>query len=214
MNVLLIGDFDAEARGRWLQALGTALPEATWLDEAGARARPEAVQAAVVANPPPGSLQGLPRLRDPEPVGRRRPPVGRRHAAGWRATGTHGRPFDERRLGRNRAVDRAVAASRLHCLCPASARSSLAGARPVPRRRGDRAGAGPRRDGPRHTAARLAQQGYAGTGWRRDGAPLPPLLKRAHIAVNLLPLTPDTQGLLDAAFFAALPPRCRRGRAS
>ena len=44
-------------------ALAAALPEARWLDLAAARAEPGDVQAAVVANPPPGSLQGLPQLR-------------------------------------------------------------------------------------------------------------------------------------------------------
>jgi len=63
MKLLLCGDFDAAERARWQQALAAALPEAQWLDLAAARAQPDAVQAAVVANPPPGSLQGLPALR-------------------------------------------------------------------------------------------------------------------------------------------------------
>ena len=40
---------------------------------------------------------------------------------------------------------------------------------------------------------------------RRDGQALAPLVARAQVVVNLLPLTPDTRGLLNAAFFAALP---------
>jgi glyoxylate/hydroxypyruvate reductase A len=59
----------------------------------------------------------------------------------------------------------------------------------------------------RTAAARIAQLGYPVTGWRRDGAALPPLLARTDIVVNLLPLTNDTRGLLDARFFAALPPK-------
>jgi len=62
MNILLSGDFDTAERNRWQAALAAALPEARWLDLAAARAQPEAVVAAVVANPPPGGLQGLPRL--------------------------------------------------------------------------------------------------------------------------------------------------------
>ena len=63
MKVLLCGDMDAAELARWRQALAAALPEAIWLDRAAARADAGAVQAAVVANPPPGSLQGLPNLR-------------------------------------------------------------------------------------------------------------------------------------------------------
>ena len=62
MKVLLCGDFDADERGQWLQALSAAMPEAQWLDLEAARQQPTQVQAAVVANPLPGSLQGLPAL--------------------------------------------------------------------------------------------------------------------------------------------------------
>ena len=63
MDILLCGNFDADERQSWQQALAQALPEGRWLDLDEARAQPAAVQAAVVANPPPGSLQGLPALR-------------------------------------------------------------------------------------------------------------------------------------------------------
>ena len=63
MKVLLCGDMDVAETAQWHDALAAALPEARWLDMAAARARPAEVQAAVVANPPPGSLQGLPHLR-------------------------------------------------------------------------------------------------------------------------------------------------------
>jgi glyoxylate/hydroxypyruvate reductase len=43
------------------------------------------------------------------------------------------------------------------------------------------------------------------SGWHRDGTPLPPLLAQADVVINLLALTPQTHGLLNAAFFAALP---------
>jgi glyoxylate/hydroxypyruvate reductase len=51
---------------------------------------------------------------------------------------------------------------------------------------------------------RLRQQGYPVQGWRR-GLPLAPLLTRAHVVINLLPLTPQTHGILNTDFFAALP---------
>ena len=57
----------------------------------------------------------------------------------------------------------------------------------------------------RTAAARISQQGYPVTGWRRDSGTLAPLLARSRIVINLLPLTPQTRGLLDASFFAALP---------
>ena len=63
MNILLCGDFDAAEAHEWHQALSTAMPEARWLDPSQARAQAATVTAAVVANPPAGSLQGLPALR-------------------------------------------------------------------------------------------------------------------------------------------------------
>lgn len=57
MSVLLSGRFEAAERAQWLDLLRAALPEEDWVLEPG----PE-VEIAVVANPPPGALQGLPRL--------------------------------------------------------------------------------------------------------------------------------------------------------
>jgi glyoxylate/hydroxypyruvate reductase A len=57
----------------------------------------------------------------------------------------------------------------------------------------------------RAAARRIAGLGYAARGWRRDGTPLLRSVAEADIVVNLLPLTPETRGLLDAHFFAALP---------
>jgi glyoxylate/hydroxypyruvate reductase A len=57
----------------------------------------------------------------------------------------------------------------------------------------------------RAVCARLTAQGYPVRGWRRDGTPLADLLARSDTVINLLPLTPQTRGLLDAGFFAALP---------
>ena len=63
MKVLLCGDLDAAEHADWQQALAAAMPEAQWLDLAAARMQAADVQVAVVANPLPGSLQGLPALR-------------------------------------------------------------------------------------------------------------------------------------------------------
>jgi glyoxylate/hydroxypyruvate reductase A len=63
MNILLSGDFEAAELHDWQQSLRAALPHVHWLDRAQALAVAESVQVAVVANPPPGSLLGLPKLR-------------------------------------------------------------------------------------------------------------------------------------------------------
>jgi glyoxylate/hydroxypyruvate reductase A len=71
-------------------------------------------------------------------------------------------------------------------------------------------------------AQRIAQQGYRVRGWSlrprqpspepgaidcRSGADaLATLLPHSDIVINLLPLTAATTGLLDARFFAAMPP--------
>ena len=62
MNVLLTGQFGAAERGAWADALAQACPGVRWLDDDAARAAPATVRAAVVANPAPGRLQGLPAL--------------------------------------------------------------------------------------------------------------------------------------------------------
>lgn len=207
MNVLLCGDFDADERARWQQALAVALPEAQWLDEAGARARPDAVQAAVVANPPPGSLQGLPRLRLIQslwagvdrlladatlpaavPIARMVDPAmnaAMAETALWAVLSLHRGFFEYARRQRETQWQqhKQRRANEVNVLVLGQGQMGRA------------------------AAARLVQQGYTVMGWRRDGAPLPPLLARAHIVINLLPLTPDTRGLLNAAFFAALPPK-------
>ena len=63
MNILLSGEFEAAELHDWQQSLRAALPNAHWLDRDEALAVADTVQVAVVANPPPGSLHGLPKLR-------------------------------------------------------------------------------------------------------------------------------------------------------
>jgi len=53
----------------------------------------------------------------------------------------------------------------------------------------------------------LGAVGFAVTGWsRRTGAPLEALLAASDIVVCALPLTPETDGILDARAFAQMPP--------
>jgi glyoxylate/hydroxypyruvate reductase len=205
MKVLLCGDFDAAEHTQWLNALQAAMPEAQWLDADAARTDPGAVQAAVVANPPPGSLQGLPALRLIQslwagvdrlladttlpagvPVARMVDPAMNAAMAEtvlWAVLALH-RGFFAYQQRQREGVWRAHA-----------------------QRRADEIGVLVLGQGEmgRTAAERLRAQGYRVTGWRRDGTPLAPLLPTAHVVVNLLPLTPDTRGLLDAGFFAALP---------
>ena len=63
MNILLSGEFEAAELHEWQQSLRAALPQARWLGRDEALAVADTVQVAVVANPPPGSLRGLPQLR-------------------------------------------------------------------------------------------------------------------------------------------------------
>ncbi len=207
MNVLLTGSFDEGERDQWLQALSAAMPEAAWLDLTQAQAQPQAVQAAVVANPPPGSLQGLPNLRLIQSL--------------WAGVD---RLLQDRTLPAGIAIARMVdpamnaamaetalwAVLSLHRGFFAYQRRQREGVwQPHAQRRADEVRVlvlGQGQMG-RTAAARIAQQGYPVTGWRRDGAALPPLLARSDIVVNLLPLTADTRGLLKASFFAALPPK-------
>jgi glyoxylate/hydroxypyruvate reductase A len=205
MNVLLCGDMDAAETAQWRAALAAALPEARWLDLAVARARPAEVQAAVVANPPPGSLQGLPHLRLIQSLWAG---VDRLLAD---ATLPAGVPIA-------RMVDPAMSAAMAETALWAVlslqrdffvyARQQRQGVwLPHPQRRADELRVLVLGQGAmgRATAQRLATLGYRVSGWRRDGSALAPLLAAADIVVNLLPLTPETRGLLDARFFAALP---------
>jgi len=205
MKVLLCGEFAAGEEAVWRRALGAAMPEATWLDQAAALAAPTEVQAAVVANPPPGSLQGLPQLRliqslwagvdrllaDPTlpadvPIARMVDPAmnaAMAETALWAVLALH-RGFFEYAQRQRESRWQAHAQQRADEVPVLVLGQGQMG---------------------QAAAARIAQQGYPVTGWRRDGTPLPPLLARHRIVLNLLPLTPVTRGLMDASFFAALP---------
>lgn len=207
MKVLFSTELDPAGAQAWRTALADAMPEARWLDLRQARAEPEAVRAAVVANPPPGSLAGLPRLRliqglwagvdrllaDPTlpagvPLARRVDPAMTAAIAGtalWAVLSLH-RGFFAYAERQRRGVWRMHAqrrADEVAVLVLGHGRMGQA------------------------VAARLAHGGYRMASWHRDGTPLAPLLTASEIVVNLLPLTPETSGLLDARFFAALPPQ-------
>jgi len=207
MKVLLCGDFDAAEHADWQAALARAMPEAQWLGPAQAHAAGAAVQAAVVANPPPGSLQGLPGLRLIQSL--------------WAGVD---RLLDDATLPPAVPVARMVDPAMTAAMAETALWAVLALHRgffayaqhqrqtvwqPHAQRRADEVPVLVLGQGQMGStaAARIAQLGYPVRGWRRDSPPLPACLAQAHIVINLLPLTPATRGLLDARFFAALPPK-------
>lgn len=205
MDILVCGSFDDSEREGWLQALSAAWPAGRWRSLDEARAAPAAVRAAVVANPPPGSLQGLPNLgliqslwagvdrlvADPTlppgvPLARMVDPAmsaAMAETAHWAVLSLQRDFFDYARQQRQ-AVWQQHPQRRAD-----EVRVLVLG-------QGEMGGA---------ATARLRAGGYRVSGWRR-GIELAPLLAVHDIVVNLLPLTPQTRGLLDARFFAALPP--------
>jgi glyoxylate/hydroxypyruvate reductase A len=205
MNVLLCGDMDAAEQAQWRGALQAAMPEARWLDLAAAHAEPAAVQAAVVANPPPGCLQGLPGLRLIQSLWAG---VDRLLADTTLPAGVPIARMVDPAMNAAMAETALWAVLALHRGFFAYARRQQRSQwRPHAQRRADEVRVlvlGQGQMG-RTAAARIAQQGYRMAGWRRDGTPLAPCLAAADVVVNLLPLTPETRGLLDASFFAALP---------
>lgn len=218
MNILLCGDFDDDEATRWQRALAAAMPEAHWLSLAQARAEPAQVQAAVVANPPPGSLQGLPALRLVQSL--------------WAGVDRLlADPTLPAEVPLARMVDPAMNAAMAQTALWATLalqRDFFAYARqqrqglwqPQSQRRADEwpvlvLGQG---EMGRAAARLLAGAGFPVTGWSRSGTTAVPgvrgiqgdaalwqALPQACTVVNLLPLTAQTQGLLDARLFAALP---------
>ena len=212
MQLLLAGDLEPAELRRWqavlATAVGAALPAARWCTRAdidAGRVDAAAVQAAVVANPPPGSLRGLPCLQLIQSL----------WAGVDRLLADPTLPAD---VPIARMVDPAMSAAMaetalwavlaLHRGFFAYQQRQRDGVwRQHRQRRADEVRVLVLGQGAMGTAvgARLAAQGYVVEGWRRDGTPLAPRLAAAEIVINLLPLTPATRGLLDAAFFAALP---------
>jgi glyoxylate/hydroxypyruvate reductase len=203
LTVLFAGRFEAAEREDWWRALRAAAPELAWVHE-GEAFDAERIDAAVVANPEPGVLARMPRLRLIQslwagvdklladatlprdvPLARMVDPrmsAAMAETALWAVLGLHRRFFDYAAQQRDAMWQQ------------------------WPQRRADDVrvlvlGAGTMGTA---VAQRLTAAGYRVSTWRaREGTP--PLLADAQIVLNLLPLTPATRGLLDARFFAALP---------
>ncbi len=201
MSVLLTGQFEPGEREEWLALLGAELPGETLVLAHG----PE-VDVAIVANPPPGALQGLPKLALIQSL--------------WAGVDRLlADPSVPREVPIARMVDpamnEAMAETALWAVLALQrdffdyARQQAAGQwQPHPQRRA--------REWPvlvlgrgqmgSTVARRLAANGFPVASWgSRDGPP-EPRLAEAAVVVNLLPLTPATRGLFDAARLAAMRP--------
>ena len=220
MKVVLTGQLGPQEEARWRAELSAALPEVTWLDPAQARAQAAQVEAAVVANPPPGALQGLPALRLIQSL----------WAGVDRVLADATLPQD---VPLARMVDPAMnvamaetalwAVLSLHRGFFAYQQQQRQGVwRQLPQRRADELRVGVLGFGQmgRTVARAVAAQGYAVRAWRLHEAPVSPeegvtvlagedglraLCADAQVVINLLPLTERTRRLLDARFFALLP---------
>lgn len=206
MKVLLCGDIDAAEWLEWRGALSAAMPEAAWLDIAAARSQSADVQAAVVANPPPGSLRGLPALRLIQSLWAG---VDRLLADATLPAGVPIARMVDPAMNAAMAETALWAVLSLHRGFFDYARRQREGLwQTHPQRRADELSVlvlGQGQMG-RAAATGIARQGYAVRGWRRGSGPLADALAQAEIVVNLLPLTPETRGLLNARAFAAMRP--------
>ena len=217
--------FDARLAGaeraEWWRALTQALPDDDWLDavvDGTGSERWRSAEIAVVANPLPGRLAACGQLKliqslwagvdrlladatlpPSVPLARMVDPAMNQamaETATWAVLSLHRRAFDYAAQQRRTAWQ------------------------PLPQKRAHEVsvlvlGLG---EMGRTTAQRLANLGYAVTGWSArpravDGvasiagrAELPAALGSADIVVNLLPLTADTRGLFDRARFAQMRP--------
>jgi glyoxylate/hydroxypyruvate reductase len=219
MNLLLCDSFGPSERAGWRSALEAALPGHRLLAAADDAER-ASIDVAIVANPPVGALQGLPRLRLIQSL--------------WAGVDRLlGDPTIPPQVPIARMVDPALAAAMAETALWAvlslhrgffayQQRQRRASWRPHGQRRADEIqvtllGLGAMGEA---CAQALLRQGYRVTAWTRTERSRPALpgvqciaerdalwqqLPHSDVVVNLLPLTADTAGLLDAGFFAGLP---------
>ena len=225
-----MGEFSGDEQAAWLQALHQALPTHRVLSPHDSQAGSTRFDAAIVANPAPGSLAGVPGLRliqslwagvdrllaDPTlppgvPIARMVDPAmtaAMAETALWASLALHRGFF-------NYARQQAQGLWQSNAQCRADEFQVLV------------LGHG---EMGRAVALRLAQQGYPVSAWRRaPGAPDPKgggaptenaspgvqvlsgaaalagAMAGARVVINLLPLTPQTRGLINAEWLARLP---------
>lgn len=221
MSVLLCGDWGGDEAAVWRHHLQLALPGERLLQEGDAidAATRAAIDVAVVANPPPGQLQGLPGLRLIQSL--------------WAGVD---RLLCDTRLPQDVALARMVDPAMTRAMAETALWAVLslhrgffryarqqreAQWRVGPQRRADEVSVAVLGLGQMgsEVAARLAAQGYRVGGWRRQGPAghlggvevfcgadeQAALLQRSSIVINLLPLTDATRGILNASLFRQLP---------
>lgn len=203
MTILLAADVDAAEQARWLARLRAELPGETLVAQR-APGDAQAIDVALVANPPPGTLQGLPKLRlvqslwagvdkllaDPTlPAG---VPLARLVDPAMNAAMAETALWAV--LGLQRGFFACAAQQRERRWAP-----------PAPRRADEMSVAvlGLGQMG-RAVAGRLAANGHRVAGWSTREGELEVLLADADAVINLLPLTAATRGLFDARRFAAM----------
>ena len=216
MAILLATNFDAAELAAWWPALQGALPGERLLRDRSELAAGEVIDIALVANPPPAALAGLPGLRLIQSL----------WAGVDKLLADRSIPADVP-LARmvDPAMNEAMAETALWAVLSvqreffAYARQQReASWRQLPQRRADEtkvAVLGLGQMG-RTCALRLAGNGYRVTGWSRSEtqiagihtfagvAALLPALADADVVVNLLPLTDETRGLFNARTFAQM----------
>lgn len=204
MAILVAAGFDDDEWAAWWPLLKVALPNEQLLRDREAVAVHE-IDVALVANPPPGSLRDLPKLRLIQSL----------WAGVDRLLGDTSVPVD---VPLARMVDPLMNATMAQTALWAVASlqrdffdyaaQQRAGVWKQHRlRRADEITVAVLGMGEMGQAAArlLTQHGYRVIGWRRSAGPLAQVLAQADTVVNLLPLTPDTRGLLNAAAFAQMP---------
>jgi len=222
MSLLLLGRWPDEERDHWLQLLQAELPAERFLLAPPTDAAEAAeVEAAIVANPEPGSLSGLPNLRliqsvwagvdrllqDPTlppdvPLARMVDPAMNEamvHTALWAVLSLHRHFFDLARQQREGLWQQPEQRRATEVNVLVLGLGELGG----------------------RVARALAAQGYAVSAWSTrpteqaglrclaGEAALQEALAEADVVINLLPLTPATQQFFNATRLAQM----RRGAA-
>jgi len=203
MAILLATNFEAAEQAQWLALLKAALPGETLVTQRHADDG-ERIDIALVANPLPGALQGLPRLQLVQSL----------WAGVEKLLADPGIPADVP-LARmvDPAMNEAMAETALWAVLALqrgffdyAAQQRERHWRQLPLRRADETrvvvlGLGQMGQ---TVLRRLAANGFPVTGWHTRSGPLDAVLAEADIVINLLPLTPATRGLFDARRLAAM----------